>query len=110
MVNQLHAGQEFLQRFGETQRQQIQNPFAVINKLTKEGGFSRQFTDTAKESFEGDNTAYGVINAFTRAARDLPNERRLEAENFAGKLVDFAPNRWNRLDSIEFEDEEPEVM
>lgn len=110
MVNQLHAGQEFLQRFEETQRQRIQNPFAVITKLSKEGGFSRQFTDTAKESFEGDNTAYGVINAFTRAARDLPNERRLEAENFAGKLVDFAPNRWNRLDSIEFEDEEPEVM
>lgn len=104
MVNQLRAGQEFLEQYKETQRQTIQNPFSVISELAKEGGFSRQFTDNAKEQFEGDSTAYGVINSFTRAARDLPNERRLEVERFAGQMTRFKPGRWDRLDGLE-EDE-----
>ncbi len=103
MVNQLHAGREFLEELQKTQEQQIENPFAVIGKLAEEGGFSRTFTDTAKQEFEGDNTAYGVINSFTRAARELPNERRLEAEKFAGKLTRFKPSKWEKLDAIEME-------
>ena len=104
MVNHLNTGQEFLQQVVATQLQQVQNPFAVISKLSKQGGFSRGFTDTAKEVFEGDSTALGVINAFTRAARDLSNERRIEAERFAGKLVDFKPHQWERLDALEEEE------
>ena len=105
MVNQLQAGQEFLAELERTQEQQIENPFSVIGKLAQDGGFSRSFADKAKESFEGDDTAYGVINSFTRAARDLPNERRLEAEKFAGKLTRFTPSRWEKLDSIDLEEE-----
>ncbi len=105
MVNQLHAGRDFLEELQKTQEQQIENPFAVIGKLAEEGGFSRFFVDTAKKEFEGDNTAYGVINSFTRAARELPNERRLEAEKFAGKLTRFTPSKWEKLDAIEMEQE-----
>lgn len=103
MVSQLQTGQEFLRQIEATQAQRIADPFAAITKLAQEGGFSNQFIDNAKEAFEGDATAYGVINSFTRAARELPNERRLEAEKFAGKLVAYKPSQWERINTVEIE-------
>ncbi len=98
MVNQLNTGQEFLEQFRAAREQEIQNPFAVIAKLAQEGNFSQKFIDNAKAEWEGDKTAYGVINAFTRASRELPNEHRLSAESFAGRLVQFPARKWEQLD------------
>lgn len=97
MVNSLKTGTEFLNDYARMQEQSVENPFAVISKLAKEGGFSQGFTDTAKQEYEGDATAYGVINSFTRAARILPNESRLKAERFAGKMTRFSSDRWDKL-------------
>lgn len=68
--------------------------------MSKEGGFSGQFTDNVKTNFDGDGTAYGIVNAFTRSARELPNERRLEVESFAGKLVTMPASRWERFQGV----------
>lgn len=101
MVNTLQSGHNFLEEFKRTQEQKIENPFAVIKKLAKENGYSRVFTDTLQEQYEGDNTAYGVINAFTRAARGQRNDARLETEKFAGKLIQLRPRDWEKLDELE---------
>lgn len=97
MVKSLNAGTDLLIEYEKTQAQKIVNPFVAIRNLAKEGGFSQKFADTVKEQYEGDDTAYGVINAFTRAARELPNEERLETERFAGRLIKVNPDRWLRL-------------
>ena len=100
IVNQLRTGREFLEQYNETQKLLIPNPFEAIEKLSKEGGFSGQFTDNVKTNFDGDDTAYGIVNAFTRSARELPNERRLEVESFAGKLVTMPASRWEQFQEV----------
>ena len=32
-------------------------------------------------------TKYGIVNAFTRGARDLGNVQRLQLETFAGRIL-----------------------
>lgn len=97
IVNSLQTGQDFLNAFKDTQEKQINDPFAVIKKLANDGNFSRQFTDQAVSEWEGHDTAYGVVNAFTRAARTLPNERRLEAESYAGRLTRLPAEQWDKI-------------
>lgn len=97
IVKQLHAGSELLDEYDAKQAYIVENPFETIDSLAQKGGFSKEFVDVAKSEFEGDCTAYGIINSFTRAARTLPNERRLEAEKFAGKLVRENRSYWEAV-------------
>lgn len=101
MVNSVGTGMEMLVGFKKTMVQNIQNPFDVIAKIAKDNGYSKEFADRAKTEFEGDMSGYGVINSFTSAARSLPNERRLEVERAAGRLINLLPNQWARLDTPE---------
>jgi len=101
MVKSLDASQDLLDEYQKMQEQQIENPFNAIKRLAEEGDFSSKFTDVVKEQYEGDNTAYGVVNAFTRAARELPNEQRLDAEKFAGKLIRFPASKWKQVQTEE---------
>jgi len=101
MEQQVEAGGKMLEAYRDTQMTEVNFPFSVIDKLVKEGGFSDSFRDEAKVQFEGDPTAYGVINSLTRASRALPNHNRLEAETFAGKLVYLPGKRWQELDTEE---------
>jgi len=97
ITTSINVGQEVLQGLENTMLQQIESPFTVIDNLAKDGNFTNEFTDRAKTLFEGEDTAYGIINAFTASARDLPNDRRLDAEKFAGRLIKLKPGEWTRL-------------
>jgi len=101
LVNTVKSGEGFLNEYNMARAHQVQNPFNVIKKLAAEGGYSKQFADSAVNEFEFDDTRYGVVNAFTRAARELPNERRLDAEKFAGKLLTLPSSRWENVDNEE---------
>ena len=101
MVTAARTGAEFLSEFEATQDQRIDNPFNAIKAIARENNLSGTLTDTVLDNFEGDKNAYSVTNAFTRAARVLPNERRIEVERLAGRLVRFTPTRWEKLSAID---------
>lgn len=101
MERQVEAGGKMIEDYRRTQMVEVDFPFSVIDKLVKEGGLPDSFKDEAKMQFEGDRTAYGVINSLTKASRALPNHNRLEAETFAGKLVYLPAKRWQELDTEE---------
>jgi len=100
MSNGLHTGQELLEQYRKAQNIHIEHPFEVIEAVSKKAAFSKEFTDRMKTEYEGDKTAYGIVNSITSAARSLPNEHRLETERFAGKLLEMRPSEWIRVDKI----------
>ena len=61
--------------------------------MAKKARYSQKFTDTVKESYEGEPMAnkWGVINAFTAAAQNLEGDRRVDVERMAGHLL-IAPD------------------
>ena len=101
MIKSVKQGVEFLEEFQKAQDQKIPDPFVAIRNIAKSEKFSEELSDQITSNFEGDKSAYGVVNAITRAARYLPNERRLQVERVAGKVVRFTPTQWERLTAIE---------
>jgi hypothetical protein len=101
MIGSFKSGQGLLEEFKKTMEVKIENPFKVIERLAKQGNLSQDFTDNAKNSWEGDKTAYSMINSLTSAARDLPFDRRLDAEEYAGSLIRLSPGQWRKIDEEE---------
>jgi len=50
---------------------------------------SNKLTENIVKAYEVEpmRSRYGIINAFTRGARDLGNVQRLQLETFAGRLM-----------------------
>ncbi|MFS0883343.1 DUF932 domain-containing protein [Metabacillus niabensis] len=68
----------------------IEKPFDELKKYSKQLNLNKKQTGKLEEAFyhEPQNNLYGVINAFTRFARDLKNnEVQTDIEMFAGKLL-----------------------
>ena len=97
----LDDSKQLLEDFSETLKIDISNPYTTISNIAKaRDRVSVKMAKTVMESWEEEegNTAYNIINAFTRAARTFHNERRLEAERVAGSLVYLDPTQWATLD------------
>jgi len=82
-------GNEILEEFAQTQSELVEMPMEAIEVLSKGEGYSQKFTERVVQNYlvEKNPTRYGIINAFTGAARELQDERRLEVERFAGTLL-----------------------
>ena len=67
----------------------VASPLKVIEELTKDSIYSKETVDKVKTcySVEPESNWFGVVNAFTRTARDLEDEKRMEMEQFAGGLL-----------------------
>jgi len=86
----LDRGKKQIERYAATRDEKVDYPEELIRKLSKRQGYSEDFAETVIQNYreEAEPTKYGVINAYTRAARNLPFERRIEVEKFAGRLLD----------------------
>lgn len=89
IVDAIKGGDEMLETLNNVRKIKVANPLSVIEELAKKQMYSQNLIDQAKTNFmiEPENSLYGVVNAFTRTARDLPNERRLEVEAYAGEIL-----------------------
>lgn len=67
----------------------VQNPLDVIEQLTKDSIYSKETTEKIKDNYlvEPEKNWYGIINAVTRTARDMDDEKRMDMEQFAGDLL-----------------------
>lgn len=82
-------GKGMMEEFAETQNEIVELPMENIQYLSRSKGYSQKFTESVEQNFleERNNTRYGIINAFTAAARNLNYEQRLDVEKFAGGLI-----------------------
>ena len=79
-----------LDAFLDTHAEPIPDPLEVIRKIAEERQLSQKFTDQVVSGYlaEPEQTRFGVINAFTRAAQGLAPLQRIEMERFAGTLLE----------------------
>jgi hypothetical protein len=79
-----------LDAFLDTHAEPVPDPLEVIRKIAEERQLSQKFTDQVVSGYlaEPEQTRFGVINAFTRAAQELAPLQRIEMERFAGTLLD----------------------
>jgi len=93
-------GVRTMEQFAALKQLQLANPLNVHDIVGKEFEFTKGFVDNAKELWEEDDTAYGIINSFTAAARRLENEQKLEMERKAGKMLMIPAKAWKKYDMI----------
>jgi hypothetical protein len=96
----LSGGAVLLDNFTKTIETKIPNPFDAISGIAQKYNLTNEFADNAKNLYEGNSTAYGVINTITAASRELPNERRLDTERIAGRLIELSPKEWEVLSEV----------
>ena len=91
MIHGVETGQNILSKFGRAREVKVDNPFEMITDLGKRKALSGKMLKEVRTNFEIENehSLYGVVNAFTRTARDIKNlERRLDLEKYASKILD----------------------
>ena len=80
-------GQNTMEQFATLKQLPLINTLTVHDVIGKEFGFTQTYVESAKELWENEDSAYGIVNSFTAAARSYDNEKRLELEREAGKLL-----------------------
>lgn len=85
----LNTANKINNRYKESRKMILANPVKEIYKIAEEEKLSKKMTDRIVKAYEiePERNKYGVINAFTRAARDLEGDRKLEMEKLAGKIL-----------------------
>lgn len=71
-------------------------------KLAKNAGLTKDETCTLQTNYisGGDTTLWGLVNALTATARDIPSlERKTQLEQFAGNIV-TTPSTWKGLTQL----------
>jgi hypothetical protein len=81
-----------LDGFLQTHQDPIPDPLDVIRKIAEGRNMTQKFTDQVVSGYlaEPEQSRFGVINAFTRAAQGLAPIQRIEMERFAGTLLEVA--------------------
>jgi hypothetical protein len=93
-------GMKTMEQFAALKQLQLANPLNVHDIVGKEMDFTKGVIENAKELWEQDGSAYGIINSFTAAARGLENEQRLDMEREAGKMLMIPAKTWKKYDII----------
>jgi hypothetical protein len=85
----LKVGDKLVDRISYSTDVKLKSPLDTIEELAKQAKYSDKTTDAIKSSYmiEPMPSLYGVVNAFTRTAHTLENEKQVEMEQFAGDLL-----------------------
>ena len=91
----IRLGDSTIDSFAKLQDVKVNDPMEEIKRLAKSEKYSDKFVDDLSLSYSiekgitGNESAYELVNAFTRSAQNMPTfDRRLEVEQFAGKLME----------------------
>jgi hypothetical protein len=104
----IQSGIDTMINFSESKKFELVRPLQSMHVIGKQYDLTKGIVERAKELWEHDATAYGIINSFTASARGLDNEKRLELEKVSGKLLTLNTKDWHRIDTLaeEFDTEE----
>lgn len=87
----VEMGEKVMYNFEKSRGIVIDNPYEMITEYGKRKALSDKVIKTIRTNFdiEGEKNLYGVVNAYTRTARDLPSlERRIDLEKYASLIMD----------------------
>lgn len=90
----LKMGDMTLDILKKAKEKRVDNPYEVIDKLAKEKKYTKKFTEKVKDSYAQENdgqekSLFYVIQAFTRASRDLKEDMRVDVERDAASLLEM---------------------
>lgn len=85
----LAEGMGTIHQFAAAKDRELATPIEMITKLAKDQKYSIKLIEQIVDAynFEPDANVFGVVNAFTRAARALPIDKRIEVEEYAGRIL-----------------------
>lgn len=85
----LEEGKEQMELFAGARERKVKEPERVIENIVNHERLPVSLTERVVNSYleEPEPTEYGVLNAFTRTARNLNFEDRVELERLAGNLL-----------------------
>jgi len=91
IANIFEGGKEMVEKLDKTAEIRIDNPYETIDNIVEQESLADKTKEKIVENYEtyeNGLNAYSIINAITRTARDEKNEKRIELEEVAGKLLD----------------------
>ena len=105
IVQAINGGDKMLEELEAIREVEVVNPMAAIKKLAESRKYTNKLTDKVVTAFteEPGDTQFHVLQAFTRAARDLQGDERVEVERDASRLLKI---RKGGVDEIVHEGEE----
>lgn len=93
----LQEGRQLAKEMFELKNVPVELPYAEIDRLGEDFGMTEKQIHRLKDCFlyEDEPTMYGIVNAFTRFARDVGEkdgnyDLRVKVEQYAGKLMHVA--------------------
>jgi hypothetical protein len=90
--NALKVGDTVIEKLVQAKETPVVNPLEIIAKLSEKNKYSKEFTEKTQGKFleEEGNTAFHVIQAFTRACQEVSSkDRQVEIEADASKMLDY---------------------
>lgn len=91
IIHGVDVGKEMLHNLERTRQIQIENPYELIADYGGKKGMSKKIIKTIRDNYdiEADRSLFGVINAFTRTARDMKSlEKRIDLEKYASNIME----------------------
>ena len=94
--NALKVGDSVIEKLVQAKETPVTNPLDVIKQLAEKHKYSKEFTEKVQGAFmeEQKDSAFYVVQAFTRACRDLSADARVEKENDASRMLDELLKNW----------------
>lgn len=91
IVHGVETGVEMLGTFEKSRKITVANPYEMITEYGKRRAMSDKMLKTVRDNYdiEDDKSLFGVVNGFTRTARDIKNlEKRIELEKYAMSIME----------------------
>jgi hypothetical protein len=88
--NALKVGDTAIDKLLKAKQTKIEDPLEVIKKLSQKAKYSEKLTEKFQGTFmvESGNTAFHVIQAFTRGCQELPADQRVQVETDVNKFME----------------------
>jgi len=85
----IKASQDIMDNMEQSKLEFNANPVELIKQICEAEGISKKLTEQVLRAYytEPMKSKFGVINAFTRAAKEQKNERQHEIEMLAGRIL-----------------------
>ena len=88
----LNQARSLIDRLVQTEKEPVNNPVMVIERIAKKRGFSHEFRDTMLGILMREprsSSLFGLVNAMTQAAHLYAGDRRIMMEREAGRLLNW---------------------
>ncbi|OBZ15911.1 hypothetical protein A8L34_28095 [Bacillus sp. FJAT-27264] len=89
IVSAISGGDKMVEELKQVKEIEVPDPMATIRKLAESRKYTKKLTDNIEKAFDEEpgETQFHVLQAFTRAARDLEGDERVELERDASRLL-----------------------